>query len=584
LIASTANIPGIRVRDQMQMIKQAHPGVVLKDQDLWNARHRQYRQDLGGLTATGSLIKLLDEDRIDYEVSWNPHDPDRVLGLVWTPKSAQKLWKQFPTVLGFDNTYKTNYLGYPLFVGIGMTNLGTPFNTIFGLIDTEERQAFDFLAQSVASLCAKTRASIPRVIVTDRDMNQKATLAAVFPDAQQQSCIFHIMSNIKVHIRSDWVRAPTADIEDEDAHLTQAQRRAQCQTRKARDERDKKRRKEFTKAFESVLYAPTEPTFNAAWDTLRRRFSDQPKVINYIATKLMPSKDEWAQYRIKWYPNYGIKTTSPNESTNYNIKSYLISGRNNLFRLFSAIQTMCANRLTKYNQALAKERITRQTQYLGQEYLGHLPTEISAKGLALIAHEKRRAMKAVPGPGRRNATFAALGRCEGVCSIGTQYGLPCRHIIARKILTGESLTLADVDPYWHLSTQADRVVDPYARIKNPHPAPRGKGRPSEDDRQDDRQAQHQAPRRAVSRVSGVRSRRLPKARGRARLTPSIRRRRSNFEMVAEIEPAVEAVEDAVEEVVLAPVEEAVIRRTRSGRVVKMTSKGAALAKGQGRSI
>src|ERR1700694_5080757 len=125
--------------------------------------------------------------------------------------------------------------------------------------------------------------------------------------------------------------------------------------------------------FESVLYASPEPTFNAAWDTLRRRFSDQPKVINYIATKLMPSKDEWAQYRIKWYPNYGIKTTSPNESTNYNIKSYLISGRNNLFHLFSAIQTMCANRLTKYNQALAKERITRQTQYLGQEYLSHLP-------------------------------------------------------------------------------------------------------------------------------------------------------------------------------------------------------------------
>jgi len=557
------------------LIQQTHPGIIIKDQDLWNIRHREYRRALGGLTATGALIKLLDDNSIDYEVSWNPKEPNRVLGLVWTPRQAQQLWKQFPKVLGFDNTYKTNYLGYPLFVGIGMTNLGTTFSAIFGLIDTEERPAFDFLAQSVANLCTKTGASTPQVIVTDRDMNQKAALAAVFPDAQQQSCIFHIMSNIKVHTRRDWVRAPTNDPQEQDQHLTRAQLYAQRQRRKAPHEKEEKRRKEFTKAFESILYAPKEPTFNAAWEDLQRRYSDQRKLINYIANKLMPCKEEWAQYYIKWYPNYGIRTTSANESTNYNIKSYLISGRNNLFRLFTSIQELCIDRLAKYNETLAKELTSTLMIYLGQEYLGHLPTQISRKALDLIAREKRQAMKAVPTPNRRNVTMAVLGACEGICSIHRQYGLPCKHVIARRIMAGEALTLEDVDSYWHLTLRRDQV-DPYSQIRNPLPAPRGKGRPREDgvdaaqqDYQEEPiqppQPQHQpSPRRG----SRVRTRTLPKARGRARLAPSIRRRRSNFEMVEE-----RTVSQADP-----------VRRTRSGRVVKMTQKGAGLRAGQGRGI
>jgi hypothetical protein len=68
MIAPTANIAGIRVRDQMTM----NPRAVMTTQDLWNARHRQHKRDLGGCTATGTLIKLLDTKNINYEVSWHP--------------------------------------------------------------------------------------------------------------------------------------------------------------------------------------------------------------------------------------------------------------------------------------------------------------------------------------------------------------------------------------------------------------------------------------------------------------------------------------------------------------------------------
>jgi hypothetical protein len=79
----------------------------------------------------------------------------------------------------------------------------------------------------------------------------------------------------------------------------------------------------------------------------------------------MPCKDGWVEHLIKWYPNNEISTTSPNESNNYNIKSHLVSGRNNFFRLFDTIEEMCSNCLTQYKVRLAKERIIAPIRYLG---------------------------------------------------------------------------------------------------------------------------------------------------------------------------------------------------------------------------
>jgi hypothetical protein len=104
-------------------------------------------------------------------------------------------------------------------------------------------------------------------------------------------------------------------------------------------------------------------------------------------------------------------------------------------------------------------------RYLGQEYLGQLPTAISHKALEDIAKQKEQAMKGIAALSRPNATVAAIGRCEGVCSIREQCGLPCKHLIAERILQGKCLTLDDVDPHWHLQVRLDQI-DPYTRIRN----------------------------------------------------------------------------------------------------------------------
>ena len=62
------------------------------------------------------------------------------------------MWKRFPEVISFDNTYNTNRFKLPLFQATGQTCLKTVFNAAFGLIDNERREGFQFLAEGIHQL------------------------------------------------------------------------------------------------------------------------------------------------------------------------------------------------------------------------------------------------------------------------------------------------------------------------------------------------------------------------------------------------------------------------------------------------
>lgn len=94
------------------------------------------------------------------------------------------MWRRFPEVLSFDNTYNTNRFKLPLFQVTGQTCLGTVFNAAFGLIDNERLEGFPFLARGVRTLLDRYSIRPPDVIITDFDDQMKKALGVEFPDAQ----------------------------------------------------------------------------------------------------------------------------------------------------------------------------------------------------------------------------------------------------------------------------------------------------------------------------------------------------------------------------------------------------------------
>ena len=194
-IAATSRRVGIRARDVRGIVGEKHRGTVYTRKDIYNARTLLRRDKLGGLNPTAALIRLFGERGITYIVKWSESEPNRLVGLVWTFPYCVRMWKRFPEVLSFDNTYNTNRFKLPLFQVTGQSCLKSVYNAAFGLINNERRENFQFLAESVKKLMERHEIQSPDVIITDYDQQMKAALEDQYPDSQQQMCIHHINSN-----------------------------------------------------------------------------------------------------------------------------------------------------------------------------------------------------------------------------------------------------------------------------------------------------------------------------------------------------------------------------------------------------
>jgi hypothetical protein len=78
-------------------------------------------------------------------------------------------------------------------------------------------------------------------------------------------------------------------------------------------------------------------------------------------------------------------------------------------------------------------------------------------------------------PSANNLRPTQLGNCGKDCSISTELGIPCCHILCSKMENGRILTKWDVHYWWHLRDAL--LQDSYQRILNPKIAEDLRGRP-----------------------------------------------------------------------------------------------------------
>ena len=209
-IEATSRRVGIRARDVRAVVQEQHPETFLTRKDIYNARALITREKLDGYTPTSALIKLFDEGKIPYITKWADDEPNRLVGLVWTFPYCIQIWKRFPEIISFDNTYNTNRFKMPLFQATGQTCLGTVFNAAFGIIDNERKEGFLFLADGIRQLAQQNSIRDPDVVITDFDKQMRAALSEQFPEVQQQLCIHHINSNVLLKAKQKWVDADGA--------------------------------------------------------------------------------------------------------------------------------------------------------------------------------------------------------------------------------------------------------------------------------------------------------------------------------------------------------------------------------------
>ena len=481
-IESTSRRVGIRARDVRAVVQEQHPDSVLTQRDVYNARARINREKLDGYSATASLIKLFDEKNIPYIVKWSDDNLNRLVGLVWTFPYCIQMWKRFPEVISFDNTYNTNRFKLPLFQATGQTCLKTVFNAAFGLIDNERREGFQFLAEGIHQLLVQNSIRLPNIIITDFDNSMKAAFNDQFPSIQQQLCIHHINSNVLLRSKQKWVKdRNSSSSSDTDDKETDTQPSAQLNPQDRQlihapaDKEIPHTYRGVLAMWKLVLFAETEATHEEVWRKLCDEFDDQRPILRYLHGTYMSVRAQWARCFIRKYGNFGIRVTSGTEASNNNIKSYLLNGISHLYRLVEAMQDMIRDQERDFTDACALDEVLASREFIGpgSEYLGELRTVLSSKGLQIINQQYRIARKAMPTG--KNPFPESLGECSDDCTVSVELGVPCCHRVYEKLASATQFSKWEVHPHWRLRESSS--TDPYRRILDPKIVISLRGRP-----------------------------------------------------------------------------------------------------------
>ncbi|OAQ60824.1 mutator-like element [Purpureocillium lilacinum] len=347
------------------------------------------------------------------------------------------MWKRFPEVISFDNTYNTNRFKLPLFQATGQTCLGSISNAAFGLIDNDRHEGFQFLSESIRQLLEQHSICQPDVIITDFDDQMIAALNDQFPGVQQQLCFHHINSNVLLKSKQKWVESrensSSIDSSDGNDYAPPAQAKLSPKARQLVNapavEAIPHNYQGVLMMWKLVLFAESKHDHEKAWKNLCREFDDQRAILPYLHGTYMPVRPQWARCFIRKYRNFGIRVTSGTEASNNNVKSYLLNGMSHLYRLVEAMRDIMKDQERDFNDALAADEVLTAREYIGPsaEYLGELRTAISSKGLELIKKQYRLARKAMPTG--KNPFPEPLGDCDDDCSVSVelasrQWGVP----------------------------------------------------------------------------------------------------------------------------------------------------------------
>jgi hypothetical protein len=118
------------------------------------------------------------------------------VGVFFSNRISVKLIQRYNTVFLMDCTYQTNRYGMPLLNIVGVTCTNTTFNAAFAFISNEVQESYEWALQNFKKIVN------PQVICTDREMALMNSIKAVFPQAKNVLCSWHINKNLLANCKS----------------------------------------------------------------------------------------------------------------------------------------------------------------------------------------------------------------------------------------------------------------------------------------------------------------------------------------------------------------------------------------------
>lgn len=305
----------------------------------------------------------------------------------------------------------------------------------------------------------------PHVVITDFEKALKNALENVWPDTQQQICLWHINKNVVFEVKKRWkwpLGIPPLnedpEVDETDDHVDpifrdlitaaigeQPSSLTGRLPMKVSDDPNG-----FLELWKHLCYTATEEDLEATWVRILEDFLHQEAVIEYIQGTYLPIRRQWAGCYIRHYRNFGIKVTSRTEGSHKEIKSYLRNSYADLLFLADRIKQLITDREHQFASEEATEAQRMVRDYQKAAWLGDMKSKLSRKAVKLIVKQHDRLLDAYrQNPGIPNP----LPTCTN--SFTKQFGLPCAHRIGEVLQRNEALDYMMANKHWHLGH--DRV-------------------------------------------------------------------------------------------------------------------------------
>jgi hypothetical protein len=176
-------------------------------------------------------------------------------------------------------------------------------------------------------------------------MALKIALLRLWLETQQQLCLYHINSNVRAYIRSQWKSHGAEEADDNfmtssllsvisddfDENLVVLDPSAPIEY--SRDG--------LLQALKRVDFTCEYRDFEVKWKEICDRFGPyQNTILSYTSKEYMPWREQWAECFIRRYRNFGQRVNSPAETAHKDVKSYLITGTGASF-IYMRLSSKC---------------------------------------------------------------------------------------------------------------------------------------------------------------------------------------------------------------------------------------------------
>lgn len=137
--------------------------------DITNLLSKAKNKELNGRSPIKWLYNQISQNP-DYFFRDQRNENGRLTRLFISPQSSRDLLKDFPEVLLFDSTYKTNRFNMPLFNICSSTSLKKTFQVAAVFLSAEKEADYSWAITQLTELLNESDIPPPRCVVTDREL------------------------------------------------------------------------------------------------------------------------------------------------------------------------------------------------------------------------------------------------------------------------------------------------------------------------------------------------------------------------------------------------------------------------------